>query len=259
MKVINENISLEKSLSGLLKKYNVESRTDFQLTHKDYSEGLLLIAGRQMIDSTNLENKIPLLIHRLKRKFIELKKIVEEGTIENVSMFRFSCMGAKDIWDLKSLLYQELDLCEFIGGGKINSFNAVFSENKAGNVILRLDNNILCSVEVSAQMPVGSYLTDRHEIIAQRGVASDLVVDTMIPQSSIYGYVESGRFEYRDVDMELFGLDELQTDHVRAAFHVLNDPKVAEQWKLQHNRLVKIINKVFESDKERKKVILNEQ
>jgi hypothetical protein len=248
---------MDEALSALLKKYDVREPRDLRLTQSGTSNGLNLLPGWMWIDTSLEENQIPLLTWRLKRKFLELKKIVEDATIENVCMLRFSSMGNRDEWDWKSLLYREMDLCEFIGDGEIVSLQAVICDSQTGNVILRLDNNILCSVEISTRMPSGSDLTDRHEIIAQRGVASDLVVDTMIPQHSIYINTDNGEDRYRDVDMELYGFDEEKIDHVRSAFQVLKQPELVRQWQLQHKRLVNMINSVFISDKEQRKITLN--
>ena len=257
MNTNNNSYNMEVALSGLLKKYNIREPRDFRLSQSGSSSGLNLLPGWMWITTSLAENQIPLLTWRLKRKFLELKKIVEDATIENVCMLRFSSMGNRDEWDLNSLLYREMDLCEFIGNGEIVSLQAVICNSQTGNVILRLDNNILCSVEISTRMPSGSDLTDRHEIIAQRGVASDLVVDTMIPQNSIYSYTDNGENRYRDVDMELYGFDEEKIDHVRSAFQVLKQPELVQQWQFQHKRLVNFTRSVFISDKEQRKITFN--
>ena len=254
MNTSNDTLSMEEALSGLLRKYNIREPQDFRLTQPGSSTGLNLLPGWALIDTPFTENHIPLLTWRLKRKFLELKKIVEDATIENVCMLRFSSMGNRDEWNWNSLLYREMDLCEFIGDGEIVSLQAVISDSQTGNVILRLDNNILCSVEISTRMPSGSDLTDRHEIIAQRGVASDLVVDTMIPQNSIYSYTGNGENRYRDIDMELYGFDEEKIDHVRSAFQVLKQPELVQQWQFQHKRLVNFTRSVFISDNEQRKI-----
>jgi len=248
---------MEKALSGLLKKYHIREPLDLQLSQPGSPKGLTLLPGWMWAVPTLTESQIPLFTWRLKRKFLELKKIVEDATIENVCMLRFSSMGNGNEWDWNSLLYRELDLCEFIGNGKIVSFQAVTNSSQSGNVILRLDNNILCSIEISTRLPDGSDLTDRHEIIAQRGVASDLVVDTMIPQNSIYSYTDKGENRFRDTDMELYGFHEEKIDHLRSAFHVLKQPELVQQWQAQHRRLVNFMNLVSISDKERKKITCN--
>lgn len=249
---------MKEALSGLLKKYNIREPKDLRLSQSGSSTGLGLLPGWQWAEPSLAETQIPLLTWRLKRKFLELKKIVEDATIENICMLRFSSMGNREEWNWTSLLYREMDLCEFIGHGKIVSLQAVINDGQAGNVILRLDNNILCSVEISIRMPDGPDLTDRHEIIAQRGVASDLVVDTMIPQHSIYTFTDKGEDQFRDTDMELYGFHEEKVDHVRSAFQVLKQPELVKQWQSQHKRLVRFTSASLISDREQRKITFNQ-
>jgi hypothetical protein len=256
MNVNKENKDLEEALHGLLEKYDVKPSQPFQLHIDGDADTSILLPGYYFPDIIPEKNQIPLLAWRVKRKFIELKKIVEDSVIENVCLFRFCSMGSKDKWSLESLLYREMDLFEFIGNGKIISVQAVISDDQIGNVILRLDNNAICSIEAGIQMPPDTPLIDRHEIIAQRGVTSDLVVDTQIPQSSIYSYTKGGEKHYTDVDMELFGFDGFQIDHIRSAFQVLKNPGLAEQWKKQHKHLTTLVQMVIESNRKRERIII---
>lgn len=248
---------MEEALSGLLKKYNIREPREFRLSPSESSGELSLIPGWMWKQAPLEAKQVPLLTWRLKRKFLELRKIVEDASIEDVCMLRFCSMGSREEWDFNSLLYREIDLCEFIGNGKVISLQAVISKGQTGNLILSLDNNILCSVEISTRMPAGSGLADRHEIIARRGVASDLVVDTMIPQHSIYSCTDKGEKRYRDVDMELYGLDEERIDHVRSAFQVFKTPELMQEWQSQHERLVTFTKSAFISDKEQRKITFN--
>jgi hypothetical protein len=251
-----DNKDIEKALAELLAKYYSKPSQPVSLYKCTNENTLNMLPGYVFSDNTLQKNQIPLLPWRVKRKFVELKKIVEDTVIEDVCLFRFCCLGNKDEWSLFSLLYREMDLLEFIGNGKINSVQAVFSDDQVGNVILRLNNNALCSIEVGIQMPAGSLLVERHEIIARRGVTSDLVVDTQIPQSSVYSYTKNGEIRYTDVDMELFGFDELQIDHIRSAFQVIKNPELSDQWLEQHNHLVKLVQMVFDSDINDERIIL---
>ena len=251
------NKNKEQALLELLEKYSISGSENLSLSVQRKPTGINLYQGWMLLEMPDEENTVPLLTWRVKRKFIELKKIVKESTVEKPRMFRFSCIGDKNGMNLKSLLYREMDLCEFIGDGKIVSLQAVLSNANSGNVILRLDNDIICSVEISTQLPSGSDIIDRHEIIAQRGVASDLVVDTMIPQNSIYSFTENGEQHFRDVDEELFGFAEEEIDHIRSAFEVLKNREILPLWKVQHNRLANFVNSVFESDRGKKKISFN--
>jgi hypothetical protein len=82
-------------------------------------------------------------------------------------------------------------------------------------------------------LPDGAEIIDRHEIIARRGVASDRVVDTQVPQSSIYTYTAEKETRFTDTDAEIFGLSQDDVNIVRAAFKVLETPELAEKWLLQ--------------------------
>jgi hypothetical protein len=257
MKVEKDNKDVEKALSMLLEKYSIKPKQPFHLFKNGNDDSLELFPGYNFKNKDLEKYQIPLLTWRFKRKFVELKKIVAEAIVENVCLFRFCCMGSKDKWSLFSLLYREMDLFEFIGNGKIISVQAVISDDFVGNVILRLDNNAICSIEVGIQMPINSPLVERHEIIAQRGVTSDLVVDTQIPQSSIYCYTKKGENHFTDVDNELFGMDDLQVDHIRSSFHLLKNPDLSEQWKQQHYHLCTLIELVFKSNSKRERIILN--
>ncbi len=244
---------MQHALLELLKKYHIRQDGVYNLFPGSKANGLKLWPGWAFIDAPPSENQVPLLTWRVRRKFVELKKIVQEVTVENPRMFRFNSTGDRRGWSLKGLLYREFDLCEFISGSTVTSLQAVFTPGWAGNVIARLKSGILCSIEVSTLLS-GPDMIDRHEIIAQRGVASDIVVDTMIPQSSIYTYTESGENRYRDVDEELFGFDEPETDMIRSAFQVLKQPDTVRQWKVQHLHLTGLVNAAFTSDKERRKI-----
>jgi hypothetical protein len=234
---------IEEALNGLLKKYDVQP-----------DKALNLLPGWEFIGKKIQNGDVPLLTWRSNRKFTELKKIVSARVIENVCMLRFSCFGSSDTWSFEALLYREFDLCEFLSGGRIMSLHATITAGQAGNVIVRLDNGIIGSVEVGTQLPSGHKMVDRHEIIARRGVASDIVVDTQVPQSSIYSYTDQGLETYKDVDNELFGFDELEVEHIRSAFEVMKNPEITQELIRQHNHLTNLVKTALESDSQNRKV-----
>ena len=79
-------------------------------------------------------------------------------------------------------------------------------------------------------LPENTDEIDRHEIIARRGVASDRVVDTQVPQASIYKFTAEGEERFTDTDTELFGFEQEEILLVRAAYAVLCDMKLAKAW-----------------------------
>jgi len=237
---------IKGALNGLLQKYDVKQ-----------DETLNLLPGWKFIGKELQKGDVPLLTWRVNRKFTELQKIISTRVVEDVSMLRFSCLGSSDKWSLEALMYKEFDLCEFLAGGTIVSLHATHSNNLAGNVIVTMNNGIIGSVEVGTQLPPRHSLVDRHEIIARRGVASDLVVDTQVPQGSIYTYTDQDMATYKDVDNELFGFDELEVEYIRSAFEVIKNPELAGKLALQHNRLSMLVKAAFKSDRNNKKIEVN--
>ena len=256
MELIKDKKDIENSLMNLLEKYSIQVNGSIQLFGRSKPGVLNLQPGYEFLESHEENNPVPLLTWRMRRKFIELEKILADNVVEEPCLFRISCRASIDKWSLSSILYRELDLCEFIGNGKIVSLQATINESEVANLIVKLDNSILCSIEVSTQLPHNSVLQDRHEVIGRRGVASDLVVDTQVGQSSVYTFTEQGEITYTDTDMELFGFDNDQIDHIRAAFQVLKEPGLIDEWQQQHEHLVYLLNAVFESGKKTQKINL---
>ena len=157
----------------------------------------------------DLESSLPLQPWRCNRKYVELEKMVSSKTLENPCLLRF-CHLTDAKTDLKDLLYREFDLAEFITGHKIVALHAAFTNERSGSVVIKLDNGVIGSVEVGNLLPEGQAEVDRHEIIAQRGVGSDIVVDTQIPQQSIYLMTKDCSESFKDTDSELYGLDDKQ-------------------------------------------------
>ncbi|NLF73919.1 MAG: hypothetical protein GX575_33335, partial [Candidatus Anammoximicrobium sp.] len=90
---------------------------------------------------------------------------------------------------------------------------------------------------------------DRHELIARRGVACDRVVDTQVPQDSVYALTADGESRYTDTDAELFGLEPDEVLLVRAAYETLLHADRADSLRRQHQRLSALVRLAFESDR----------
>ena len=223
--------SEKESLKGLLKKYEVE-----------YSD-------------TDLDVEYALQPWRCNRKYVELAKMVSSGTLENPCLLRF-CHLTGEGTPLEELLYREFDLAEFISGQKIVALHAVLTGDCSGSVIIKMDNGIIGSVEISNLLPEGQAEVDRHEIIARRGVGSDIVVDTQIPQQSIYLMTEDAPAVFKDTDSELYGLDEKQIERVRAKFDFLKDKSSAEWHESQDTHIRNAVKAALESNETHKKIVL---
>lgn len=235
----------KEALRKLSEKYNLAVDTSVNLH-----------PGWYFLNKETEEHDIPLFPWRYNRKFIELRKLITANCIENICLLRFSCQDSQSRHNLESLMYREFDLCEYLGQGTIRSLHATITDHRAGNVILKLDNGILCSIEFGIQLPENAAMADRHEIVARRGVASDLPVDVQVPQSSVYTFTGNGMNAYKDVDNELFGLEEQEAEIVRSAFEYLKEPDIKIENRRQHLHLSHVIDEAFRSNKEKIKINL---
>lgn len=231
---------MNESLCALCVKYSV---------HK----GCIILDGKGNPFLEVGSEKARLLPWRVERRFAELKNLIVNRTLEDVSTLRFASVTSGGC--LKGQLFRELDLASWMTGKKITRVFGVCAGDCAANVIAKLEGGLNLSIECSNSLPAGSEIIDRHEIIASRGVASDRGVDTQVPQSSIYLYTDSGEERYTDVDSELFGFSDPEIWIVRAAFAVLSDPTLAKVWNEAAETGAKYAAAVFESDKSQSPIV----
>jgi len=224
---------LQKHFRFLADKYAVPVQDDWQLAVQN-------TAGIDIAGIQTAAGFVPLFPWRHERRFVELRRIVETATIENTALCRFSHVSNSAAETLQNILYQEFDILEFLTGAKIESLFASTVDNKFANVLVRLSNGTIASIEAGTTLPAGQKTVDRHELIARRGVASDRVVDTHIPQQSVYVFGKDGIQSYTDTDSELFGLENEEINFVRAAFDWAKNPQTAAALE-QHNRLIEFV------------------
>ena len=215
MEVYKMNV-LQEKLNFLIDKYSVDVKTEL----KDKQN--VIIDGHE----------IPILPHRSERRFIELKNLVNNGTLVGISVMRTARIIEKgsDIYDA---LYRELDLCQYILQRKIKSIMVMENENTL-NAIAKTDDEIVCTIEIGATLKAGETPIDKHEIIAQHGIACDVVVDAQLKQDSIYVFGDNNK-KYTDVDFELYGLSVDDIAVVRGAFAIAQNKNYDEMLNIKAN------------------------
>ena len=201
---------LQEKLDLLLTKYSVPVRAT--------------ILDRETAKIDGIET--PLLPHRAKRSNVELRKLVQGGTLEDVSVMRTGVVASKSE-DLFVLLARELDLAAFVLGKKILTVTAVKS-GPALNVLAGAEDGILYTLELSVVLPAGSAEKAKHEIISRRGVACDVAVDAQLMQDSVYLFGKEEK-KFTDVDYELYGLTPDDVAVVRSAFEAAKTGDAAER------------------------------
>lgn len=212
--------------------------------------------GEELSPSLTVSGKRrPLLPWRQERRFIELKNLVNDGTLKDVSSVRV-CRIEEAGTDLRVLLYRELDLLEWLLDSPIE-YLFTMKNGPAANTVARLRCGVVCTVETAATLAPGAQILDKHEIIASKGVALDKVVDTQIQQNSVYLF--SGQKEpdaFTDTDFELYGLTPREIALVRCAMEALRDPELADEMTRQDARLRKLTALALESAGTGRKMIV---
>lgn len=251
---------IEEALKNLLNRYGVESVKEPGFIQKeDELRPDYLAVGHQFVGKTLVPGSIPLLTWRLKRSITELRKIIQEEIVEGVCLLRFSYLGTAADGSITDLIYQKLDLCEFITGSEVISVFATISDSDTANIIAKLKTGVICSIEISMLLPDGSELQERHEIIGRRGTASDRVVDTQVQQHSVYCFVKDGSWAFSDTDMELYGFDVKEIEYIRAAFEIYKDSQLRDQWIKQHHHLESLVKAVGKSQETQERVLILEK
>ena len=196
--------------------------------------------------------EIPILSHRSERRFVELKNIVTNGTLVGISVMRVARIveAEKDIYEE---LYREFDICQYILQRKIKSVTVMENDNVL-NAIATTEDGIVCTIEISATLKKGEIAKDKHEIISQRGIACDIVVDAQLKQDSIYVFGNENK-KYTDVDFELYGLSIEEIAMIRAAFSVAQKNNFDEMTHA-HENLNKLVEMAKKSAKSGEREVL---
>jgi hypothetical protein len=241
---------LRAALSGLVEKYTVPAPPAWTLhaAPQDTAGPHTMFPGWTALDRPPAAGCVPLLPWRSERRFVELRRLVDDQVVTPVRMARFACQTDGASLDLAAILYREFDLAEWLLRSRICSIAASIT-GPIANGIVRLTNDVVCGIESGAGLPPGTAMIDRHELIAGRGVACDRGVDTQIPQDSVYAFTAEGTARYTDADAELFGLEPGEVPLVRAAYETLLHPERADFLRQQHRRLAALVRLAFESDR----------
>ncbi len=221
---------LQEKLNFLLDKYAVNCRA--------------VLANDN--NSVQIDGKTyALLPWRNERRFVELKKIVDT-TVGNISHFKIMSINPETA-ELNYIIKRELDTAEFISGLKITEIFEAENNNTA-SVICMTDSGAVFTLELSATLPAGSEVIDKHEIITDRGTACDRNVDSQTPLSSVYVYGKTHE-EYTDVDFELYGLSIYEISVVRQAFDIAKCKAVGDELSSADARLEKLLCAASNSEK----------
>ena len=191
---------MQKGLEFLLNKYSVSTKAVLSADGKTVA-----------IDGQD----VPVLPWENERRFIELRNLVLTGRLGNMCTYRIGHTAKKGT-DLFEMLAREVGILEFTVNSTAKEIFAIAGKNTM-NCIVETENGCVCTIELGATLEKGQKDVDKHEIITDDGVACDLVVDTQMPQESVYVFGKNEQ-TYTDTDAELYGYAERQINTIRSAF-----------------------------------------
>ncbi len=220
---------MQKGLNYLLKKYSVSA------------EATLSENGKTV---TVNGDAIPVLPWESERRMIELRNLVVQKRVGNMCTYRIGHTTTRG-GDLFSLLEREIGVLEFTVDSRVKEIFAIAGQSTM-NCIAETENGCVCTIELGATLENGQSDIDKHEIITDNGVACDRVVDTQIPQNSIYVFGKSGTL-YTDTDAELYGYAEIEINTIRNAFALAKDEALREAAKEKHAHISKVVDAAKES------------
>lgn len=167
---------------------------------------------------------VPLYHWQLKRRYVELRNILDTGMVVNALAMRIHHIVPKDEFTrtLKDIIVFESNLVEFVTHQKIQKVFSDFSGEVYANCIMSTDGNIKVSMELGFS-PDGSEPVLLHEVIGKNGLACDVVVDTQTQQYPIYVFKGKETLKYTDIDAELYDMENTQVDSVRFILWALTD------------------------------------
>ncbi|MBO5204007.1 MAG: hypothetical protein J6B72_05290 [Clostridia bacterium] len=207
---------MQKGLDLLLKKYSVSAKA--VLTEKGETV---------TVDGKN----IPVLPWESDRRIIELRNLVVTGRLGNMCTYRIGHTAKKGS-DLFALLAREIGILEFTVNSTVKEIFAIAGKNTM-NCIAETENGCVCTIELGSTLDDGQRDIDKHEIITDNGVGCDRVVDTQMPQDSIYVFGKKEQ-AFMDTDAELYGYSEIEINTIRNAFAVAKNVDVqksnANKW-----------------------------
>ena len=207
---------MQKGLDLLLNKYSVSAKAVLSADGKTVA-----IDGKE----------VPVLPWESERRIIELRNLVLTGRLGNMCTYRIGHTAKKGT-DLFEMLAREVGILQFTVNSNAKEIFAIAGKNTL-NCIVETENGCVCTIELGATLENGQKDVDKHEIITDSGVGCDRVVDTQMPQDSIYVFGKNKQ-AFMDTDAELYGYEEIQINTIRNAFALAKSEELrkanAEKW-----------------------------
>jgi hypothetical protein len=214
---------MQKGLDLLLNKYSV-------------SEKAVISPDGKCVEING--QCLPVLGWESERRIIELRNLVVTKRLGNMCTYRIGHASNKGK-DIFELLEREIGILEFTVNSEVKEIFAISGKNTL-NCIAETQNGCVCTIELATTFEEGVKDIDKHEIITDNGVGCDRVVDTQMPQQSIYVFGKENTV-YCDTDAELFGYEEWQINAIRNAFALAKNKDMIKANVEKYNHIKKVV------------------
>lgn len=216
-------------LKELAAKYSVASDVEVELEEGAVKVSCDKGAYRFFYDFSNPVKQdecknVPLYHWQLKRRYVEMRNMLDTGLVKTPLGMRIHHIVSRDDFtkQLKDIVTFEANLVEFITHQKITKVFADFFGDVYTNCIMSTDGDVKVSMELGF-VPDGSEPVLLHEVVCKNGIASDVVVDTQTQQYPIYVFKGKDTLIYKDIDNELYDMDNTEVDSIRFILWALTD------------------------------------
>lgn len=233
-------------LKEMAAKYSIADRLDVALEPgriitESAGERICFVYDFSRKEERQDIKRVPLLHWRNKRRYVELRNLLNNRMIEDPRAMRIHHIVPRGEFDssLCNILVYETDLAEFILGEPVERIFADFCGAEYTNCIASTAGNLKLSMELGFS-PKGSEPILLHEIVARTGIASDVAVDTQTQQYPIYVFKGEEVEHYTDIDNELYGLENTQADCIRFILGVLEHPENMPALQAQEEHLYRV-------------------
>ncbi len=157
---------------------------------------------------------------RFDRRFLAMRTLsVKDNVLRKICSYK-SLKVVKCSDEMKDIVYQELDVCEWLLDDNIVSVYAQASGDKIVSLILKTQKDILCNIEIALTLSEDTAPVTKHEIVGKEGMISDRSINEQIPVESVYLFEQNQKNPkaYTDMDVTMLGLS---PDEIRIADNII--------------------------------------
>lgn len=193
--------------------------------------------------------KIPLMPWRFNRRLMEMKSlIVNDGAVKNLCSYKSVIVDHKNV-DLRTLVYKELDVCQWLIGDEISYVYSLKNQDSALLLIAKMHSGVVCTFEIATTLSNESNPITRHEIVGVEGIITDRSINEQVPVEAVYLFCDDKKdpIGYTDMDYTMFGLSPEEIMLVDNAIYLLKNKDEYDFWQKRHERLEYLTECVFRS------------